>query len=173
MALLPGLRHEHGDIRGAAIGHHGVQPSVAVEVSRRHPDRVVLRIAPHELPTDRLIAIATDDDSVFGVPHSRVHEVWSLSTVSWDGVGKDPTYNAGVVLLRRSRSSKPPEGDRHAIAALARELHAMRAHISSMAASTTISLTDTPGCPSQPQLTESAMPLLRTSGSYQTAPLPG
>lgn len=46
------------------------------------------------LPDSRLYAIASEDDSVFGVLHSRIHEIWTLATASMHGVGNDPTYNA-------------------------------------------------------------------------------
>ncbi len=46
------------------------------------------------LPDSRLYAIVRDDDTTFGVLHSKIHEVWSLATCSWHGVGNDPTYNA-------------------------------------------------------------------------------
>lgn len=45
------------------------------------------------LPDSRLYVFASDDDAVFGVLHSKIHEVWSLATCSWHGVGNDPTYN--------------------------------------------------------------------------------
>jgi type II restriction/modification system DNA methylase subunit YeeA len=46
------------------------------------------------LPDSRLYAICRDDDTTFGILHSRFHEIWSLRTCSWHGVGNDPTYNA-------------------------------------------------------------------------------
>jgi type II restriction/modification system DNA methylase subunit YeeA len=46
------------------------------------------------LPDSRLYAIAREDDTTFGILHSRVHEAWSLAKCSWHGVGNDPTYNA-------------------------------------------------------------------------------
>lgn len=46
------------------------------------------------LPDSRLYAIARDDDITFGILHSHIHELWSLRTCSWHGVGNDPTYNA-------------------------------------------------------------------------------
>jgi len=46
------------------------------------------------LPDSRLCAVARDDDATFGILHSRLHEIWSLATCSWHGVGNDPTYNA-------------------------------------------------------------------------------
>jgi type II restriction/modification system DNA methylase subunit YeeA len=45
-------------------------------------------------PDSRLYIIARDDDTVFGILHCRIHELWSLATCSWHGVGNDPTYNA-------------------------------------------------------------------------------
>ena len=66
--------------------------------------RIVLtpRVAKHRLftwadaetvPDTRVYAFARDDDYFFGVLQSRVHEIWSLKTCSWHGVGNDPTYN--------------------------------------------------------------------------------
>ncbi|MGH8066887.1 MAG: class I SAM-dependent DNA methyltransferase [Candidatus Entotheonellia bacterium] len=46
------------------------------------------------IPDSRLYAIAREDDTIFGILYSRVHEVWSLAKCSWHGVGNDPTYNA-------------------------------------------------------------------------------
>ena len=46
------------------------------------------------LPDSRLYAFAFDNDAIFGILHSRIHEVWSLATCSMHGVGNDPTYNA-------------------------------------------------------------------------------
>ncbi len=40
----------------------------------------------------QLIAIARDDDTTFGVLHSRFHEAWSLRLCTWLGVGNDPRY---------------------------------------------------------------------------------
>lgn len=46
------------------------------------------------LPDSRLYVIASESDVIFGILHSRIHELWSLATCSWHGVGNDPTYNA-------------------------------------------------------------------------------
>jgi hypothetical protein len=45
------------------------------------------------LPDSKVLAIAFDDPVRFGVLHSRVHEVWSLATCGWHGIGNDATYN--------------------------------------------------------------------------------
>ena len=49
------------------------------------------------LPDSRLYAITREDDTTFGILHSRIHEIWTLATCSWHGDGKEggrPTYNA-------------------------------------------------------------------------------
>ena len=43
-------------------------------------------------PDHQLIVIARDDDTTFGILHSRFHELWSLRLGTWLGVGNDPRY---------------------------------------------------------------------------------
>ena len=43
-------------------------------------------------PDCQLIVIARDDDTTFGILHSRFHESWSLRLCSWLGKGNDPRY---------------------------------------------------------------------------------
>jgi type II restriction/modification system DNA methylase subunit YeeA len=43
-------------------------------------------------PDHQLIAIARDDDTTFGILHSRFHELWSLRLCTWLGKGNDPRY---------------------------------------------------------------------------------
>ncbi|MCY3959935.1 MAG: class I SAM-dependent DNA methyltransferase, partial [Chloroflexi bacterium] len=59
------------------------------------------RVARHRLfvwchplvcPGSAVIAIARDDDTTFGVLHSRFHEIWSLRLGTSLGVGNDPRY---------------------------------------------------------------------------------
>jgi len=45
------------------------------------------------LPDSKVIAIAFADDLHFGILHSRLHEVWTLATCGWHGIGNDATYN--------------------------------------------------------------------------------
>jgi type II restriction/modification system DNA methylase subunit YeeA len=40
--------------------------------------------------------IARDDDTTFGVLHSRYHEAWSLRLGGWHGVGNDPQYTPSM-----------------------------------------------------------------------------
>ena len=65
------------------------------------------RVAKHRLfvwcdarvcPDTRVVVIARNDDTTFGILHSRFHEAWSLRLCSWHGVGNDPTYNPTTVF---------------------------------------------------------------------------
>jgi type II restriction/modification system DNA methylase subunit YeeA len=75
-----------------------------LKAARKGKNRIVLtpRVSKHRIfvwaevdviPDTRVYAFTRDDDYFFGVLHSRIHEVWSLHTCSWHGVGNDPTYN--------------------------------------------------------------------------------
>ncbi|MGJ3232464.1 MAG: class I SAM-dependent DNA methyltransferase [Oceanicaulis sp.] len=44
------------------------------------------------LPDSAVVAIARDDDTTFGILHSRFHELWSLRMGTWLGKGNDPRY---------------------------------------------------------------------------------
>ncbi len=65
------------------------------------------RVAKHRLfvwcdsricPDTRVVVVARDDNTAFGILHSRFHEVWSLKLCSWHGVGNDPTYNPTTIF---------------------------------------------------------------------------
>ena len=81
-------------------------------------DRVVL-------PDSKVIAIALSDDSSFGVLQSRVHEVWTLATCGWHGIGNDCTYNPKECF--ETFPFPVPSGEQEAaIAAAAKELDDLR-----------------------------------------------
>ena len=44
------------------------------------------------LPDGQLVVITRDDDTTFGILHSRFHESWSLRLCTWLGQGNDPRY---------------------------------------------------------------------------------
>ena len=44
------------------------------------------------MPDSATIAIARDDDTTFGILHSRFHEAWALRLGTSLGVGNDPRY---------------------------------------------------------------------------------
>jgi type II restriction/modification system DNA methylase subunit YeeA len=63
---------------------------IATPVVSKH--RLFVWLDPDCLIANLLDAIARDDDTTFGVLHSRFHEAWSLRLGTWLGVGNDPRY---------------------------------------------------------------------------------
>lgn len=68
---------------------------------------VTARVAKHRLfvwcpkvvvPDRQVVAIARDDDTAFGILHSRFHETWSLRLCTWLGVGNDPRYTPSTTF---------------------------------------------------------------------------
>ena len=54
--------------------------------------RLFVWVAAPICPDSATIAIARDDDTIFGILHSRFHEAWSLRLGTWLGKGNDPRY---------------------------------------------------------------------------------
>ena len=87
-------------------------------------------------PDHQLIAIARDDDTTFGILHSRFHEAWSLRLGTWLGVGNDPRYTPTTTFesfpfphgLTPNIPAKDYSSDPHAIviAKAARRLDELR-----------------------------------------------
>ncbi|MGA9824613.1 MAG: type IIL restriction-modification enzyme MmeI, partial [Methylocystis sp.] len=63
---------------------------IATPVVSKH--RVFVWVDARCLIANLVDAIARDDDTTFGVLHSRFHEAWSLRLCTWLGVGNDPRY---------------------------------------------------------------------------------
>jgi type II restriction/modification system DNA methylase subunit YeeA len=82
------LGRSGGDLRAALapFTRYIATPRVA-----KH--RLFVWLAAQVLPDSRVFAIARDDDTSFGILHSRFHEAWALAHASRHGVGNDPTYN--------------------------------------------------------------------------------
>jgi len=68
---------------------------------------VTPRVAKHRVfvwldravaPDCQLIAITRDDDTTFGILHSRFHEQWALRLCTWLGVGNDPRYTPSTTF---------------------------------------------------------------------------
>ena len=68
---------------------------------------VTPRVSKHRLfawyqtnirPSDATNAIARDDDTTFGILHSRFHELWSLRMGTFLGVGNDPRYTPSTTF---------------------------------------------------------------------------
>jgi type II restriction/modification system DNA methylase subunit YeeA len=49
-------------------------------------------------PDHQLVAVARDDDTSFGILHSRHHEAWTRRLSSSIGVGDDPRYNPATAF---------------------------------------------------------------------------
>ncbi len=60
--------------------------------------RVFVWREPTLLPDSAVVAIARDDDTTFGILHSRFHELWSLRMGTWLGVGNDPRYTPSTTF---------------------------------------------------------------------------
>ncbi|WP_310476290.1 class I SAM-dependent DNA methyltransferase [Sandarakinorhabdus sp.] len=54
--------------------------------------------SPAILPDSAVVAIARDDDTSFGILHSRFHELWSLRMGTFLGVGNDPRYTPSTTF---------------------------------------------------------------------------
>ena len=71
--------------RIAALPRYIATPRVA-----KH--RLFVWLDPRICPDGQLVVIARDDDTAFGILHSRFHEAWSLRLGTWLGKGNDPRY---------------------------------------------------------------------------------
>ncbi len=63
---------------GLRAAMRGLTRYIATPRVSKH--RLFIWVDPEVLPDSRLIVFARHDDYIFGVLHSRVHEVWSLAT---------------------------------------------------------------------------------------------
>jgi type II restriction/modification system DNA methylase subunit YeeA len=100
--VLPERRTNRRDSYRVNWWRH-VEPRPALRNEMRKISRYICtpRVAKHRLfvwlpvavvPDSATIAIMRDDDTTFGILHSRFHEAWSLRSGTWLGVGNDPRY---------------------------------------------------------------------------------
>jgi type II restriction/modification system DNA methylase subunit YeeA len=68
---------------------------VTPEVSKH---RVFAWMPKPRLPDKNLMVIARDDDTSFGILHSRFHELWALRMGTFLGVGNDPRYTPSTTF---------------------------------------------------------------------------
>ncbi len=68
----------------------GMARFVATPTMAKH--RLFVWLHGRVCPDHQLIVVARDDDTTFGILHSRFHEAWSLRLGTWLGVGNDPRY---------------------------------------------------------------------------------
>ena len=82
----PGLR--------AAI--RGFERMIATSMVAKH--RTFVWLPRRQIPENLCVAIARDDDTTFGILHSRFHELWSLRMGTFLGVGNDPRYTPSTTF---------------------------------------------------------------------------
>ena len=70
----------------------------AIFTPRVAKHRVFIWAASAVVPDSAVVAIARDDDTTFGILHSRFHELWSLRMGTHLGVGNDPRYTPSTTF---------------------------------------------------------------------------
>lgn len=85
------------------LGRSGVEAkrastglSRAIFSPRVAKHRLFVWAKPFVVPDSRVVLVARDDDTTFGILHSKFHEVWSLALGGWHGVGNDPQYTPSL-----------------------------------------------------------------------------
>ena len=74
----------------------GLRRYVATPTVAKH--RLFVWCDARVCPDHQLIVIARDDDTSFGILHSRFHELWSLRLGTWLGKGNDPRYTPSTTF---------------------------------------------------------------------------
>ena len=86
---------QHGEtVPGIKRAAQGL--SRAIFTPRVAKYRLFVWAAPSVLPDSRVVIVTRDDDTTFGILHSRFHEQWSLALGGWHGVGNDPQYTPSL-----------------------------------------------------------------------------
>ncbi|MCA1972979.1 MAG: class I SAM-dependent DNA methyltransferase [Caenispirillum sp.] len=82
-----------GDLRAAlsSISRYIASPRVA-----KH--RTFVWLDASVVPDSAVVAITRDDDTTFGILHSRFHEAWALRLCTFLGVGNDPRYTPSTTF---------------------------------------------------------------------------
>jgi type II restriction/modification system DNA methylase subunit YeeA len=86
---------QHGEtVPGIKRAATGLARAIFTPRVAKH--RIFVWSVPSVLPDSRIVIICRDDDTSFGVLHSRFHELWSLALGGWHGVGNDPQYTPSL-----------------------------------------------------------------------------
>jgi hypothetical protein len=72
----------------------GLRRFIATPRVAKH--RLFVWLDANAIPDARVVGIASSDDEMLGLLHSSLHEIWTLHTCQFHGVGNDPTYNNTV-----------------------------------------------------------------------------
>ncbi|HJS87949.1 MAG TPA: type IIL restriction-modification enzyme MmeI [Acetobacteraceae bacterium] len=103
------LRDKNNDrqrrLRWWLFGRSGIDFRKATAALRRYivtPEvskhRIFAWLPQPVLPDCQLMVIAREDDTTFGILHSRFHEAWALGLCTWLGVGNDPRYTPSTTF---------------------------------------------------------------------------
>jgi len=126
---------QHGEtVPGLRAALRPLARYIATPRVSRH--RVFVWLHAAVMPDSRIYAFARDDDTAFGVLHSRFHAAWAIAQASRHGVGNDPTYNNQTcfetfpfpkgLTLHRPATAYADDARAAAIATAARKLVAAR-----------------------------------------------
>ena len=99
----------------------GLNRYVVTPTTAKH--RLFTWLSADVLPDNALIAVARDDDYIFGVLHSRFHEVWALAMGTQ--LEDRPRYTP-TTCFETFPFPEPTDEQREAIAGAARELDKLR-----------------------------------------------
>ena len=69
-----------------------------IVTARVSKHRIFAWLTVPALADSATIVVARDDDTTFGVLHSRFHELWALGQGTWLGVGNDPRYTPSTTF---------------------------------------------------------------------------
>jgi type II restriction/modification system DNA methylase subunit YeeA len=69
---------------------------IATPLVAKH--RIFVWLSRGVIPDTRLVIIARSDDITFGILSSRIHEIWTLRSCQYHGVGNDPIYTHGTTF---------------------------------------------------------------------------
>lgn len=86
---------QHGETV-PGIKKASVELSRAIFTPRVAKHRLFVWTTPSVVPDSRVVVVCRDDDTTFGVLHSKFHEYWSLALGGWHGVGNDPQYTPSL-----------------------------------------------------------------------------
>jgi type II restriction/modification system DNA methylase subunit YeeA len=81
----------YGDARpGLRTALSTVERYVVTPMVAKH--RIFAWLPAVQIPENLCVAITRSDDTLFGILHSRFHELWSLRMCTFMGAGNDPRY---------------------------------------------------------------------------------
>jgi len=83
---------------GASFFNTLIGKSRYLATSQVSKHRFFVWLHPLIQPHQTVIAIARDDDTTFGILHSRFHELWALRMGTFLGVGNDPRYTPSTTF---------------------------------------------------------------------------